>query len=78
MSAPKSAKGTFEATPRTALQRHPERGSYDRQAVEEILDEALICHLGFLADGQPYVIPTIHARCGDRLYLHGSAASRML
>jgi uncharacterized protein len=72
------APGGFPPTERTALQRHPERGSYERETVAQILDEALICHLGFVADGQPYVIPTIHARCGDRLYLHGSAASRML
>jgi nitroimidazol reductase NimA-like FMN-containing flavoprotein (pyridoxamine 5'-phosphate oxidase superfamily) len=46
--------------------------------VERILDEALICHIGFVVDGQPYVIPTTHARCGERLYIHGSVASRML
>src|SRR5215471_13601952 len=69
---------SFVPTERTRLQRLPKRGSYDRRTVEQILDEALICHLGFVADGQPYVIPTIHARRGDRLYIHGSAASRML
>lgn len=68
----------FPPTERTTLGRRPKRGSYDRRTVEQILDEALICHLGFAVDGQPYVIPTIHARCGDRLYVHGSAASRML
>jgi uncharacterized protein len=68
----------FVSTERTRLQRLPKRGSYDRETVEQILDEALICHMGFVVDGQPYVIPTIHARCGDRLYVHGSAASRML
>lgn len=62
----------------TRLRRHPERGSYDRQTVDAILDEALICHLGFVADGRPFVIPTIHARAGDLLYIHGSPASRML
>jgi len=68
----------FPPTERTTLGRLPKRGSYDRETVEQILDEALICHLGFAVDGQPYVIPTIHVRCGDRLYVHGSAASRML
>jgi len=65
-------------TGRTKVRRHPERGHYDRAAIDAILDEALICHVGFVVEGQPYVIPTIHARLGDRVYLHGSAASRML
>jgi nitroimidazol reductase NimA-like FMN-containing flavoprotein (pyridoxamine 5'-phosphate oxidase superfamily) len=60
------------------VRRHPERGQYDRESIDAILDEALICHAGFVVDGQPYVIPTIHARSGDVLYLHGSTASRML
>jgi uncharacterized protein len=60
------------------VKRHPERGDYDRETIDAILDEALICHVGFVVDGQPYVIPTIHARDGDVLYLHGSPASRML
>jgi uncharacterized protein len=60
------------------VKRHPERGEYDRETIDAILDEALICHVGFVVDGQPYVIPTIHARAGDILYLHGSPASRML
>lgn len=60
------------------VKREPQRGVYDRAAIEAILDEALYCHLGFEVDGQPYVIPTLHARIGDRLYVHGSAASRML
>jgi nitroimidazol reductase NimA-like FMN-containing flavoprotein (pyridoxamine 5'-phosphate oxidase superfamily) len=63
---------------RTTVKRHPERGAYDRATIDGILDEALICHVGFVVDGQPYVIPTIHARDGDMLYLHGSPASRML
>ena len=63
---------------RTQLKRHPERGAYDRETIESILDEALICHVGFVHDGQPFVIPTIHARDGDTLYLHGSPGSRML
>jgi uncharacterized protein len=60
------------------VKREPQRGVYDRAAIDAILDEALYCHLGFEVDGQPYVIPTLHARVGDRLYVHGSAASRML
>jgi nitroimidazol reductase NimA-like FMN-containing flavoprotein (pyridoxamine 5'-phosphate oxidase superfamily) len=67
-----------EPTPRTTLRRLPARGRFDRATVYSILDEALICHVGFVADGQPFVIPTIHARVEDKLYVHGSAASRML
>src|SRR5436190_19734052 len=65
-------------TARTTVKRHPERGVYDRATVDAILDEALICHVGFVYEGQPYVIPTIHARDGETLYLHGSPGSRML
>jgi uncharacterized protein len=65
-------------TSRTTLKRLPERGSFDRAVVNAILDEALYCHLGFAAEGQPFVIPTIHARVEDHVYVHGSAASRML
>jgi uncharacterized protein len=60
------------------VKREPQRGVYERETIDAILDEALVCHLGFAIDGQPYVIPTLHARVGDRLYVHGSAASRML
>jgi uncharacterized protein len=63
---------------RTQIRRLPQRGVYDRAAIDAILDEGLICHVGFIADGQPFVIPTIHVRIGDRVYLHGSPASRML
>src|SRR5258708_5662318 len=63
---------------RTKLRRHPERGRDDRALVHAILDEALVCHVGFVAGGYPTVIPTLHARAGDTLYLHGSPASRML
>jgi uncharacterized protein len=63
---------------RLRVKREPQRGRYDRETVDAILDEALICHLGFAVDGHPYVIPTLHARVGDLLYVHGSAASRML
>jgi len=58
--------------------REPQRAIYDRDAVNHILDEAFLCHVGFVADGQPYVIPTSYGRDGDVLYIHGSAASRML
>ena len=63
---------------RTQVRRLKERGVYERDAIEAILDEGPICHLGFVHDGQPFVIPTIHARAGDVLYIHGSPASRML
>jgi uncharacterized protein len=66
------------AAARTRIKRHPERGVYERETIDAILDEALICHVGFAVDGHPFVIPTIHARVGDTLYLHGSPASRML
>ncbi len=63
---------------RTEVRRLPERGRYDRGLINSILDEALICHVGFVHEGAPVVIPSIHARVGDTLYLHGSPASRML
>jgi nitroimidazol reductase NimA-like FMN-containing flavoprotein (pyridoxamine 5'-phosphate oxidase superfamily) len=56
----------------------PKRGVYERRTIDSILDEALVCHLGFVQDGQPFVIPTIHARIGDVVYVHGSSASRAL
>jgi uncharacterized protein len=65
-------------TARTTVKRRAQRGVYDRATVEAILDEGLVCHVGFVVEGQPYVLPTIYARVGGRLYLHGSAASRML
>jgi nitroimidazol reductase NimA-like FMN-containing flavoprotein (pyridoxamine 5'-phosphate oxidase superfamily) len=68
----------FPPTDRTTLKRLPERGSYDRELIDAILDEGLICHLGFVHEGQPFVVPTIHGRDGDTVYLHGSVASRML
>src|SRR5436305_1262230 len=68
----------LEPTPRTTLRRLPARGHFDRATVNAILDEALVCHVGFVSDGQPFVIPTIHARVGDEVFVHGSAASRML
>jgi nitroimidazol reductase NimA-like FMN-containing flavoprotein (pyridoxamine 5'-phosphate oxidase superfamily) len=68
----------LQPTARTTLRRLPQRGVFDRAAVNAILDEGLVCHVGFAVEGQPYVIPTTYARLGDRLALHGSAASRML
>ena len=65
-------------TPRTRVVREADRGVYDRETVYNILDEGFICHVGFVVDGQPYVIPTSYGRSGDNLYVHGSAASRML
>ena len=65
-------------TQRTTLRRLPKRGVYDRASIEAILDEGLICHVGFVVDRQPYVIPTIHVRVGEKLFFHGSPASRML
>lgn len=65
-------------TARTHVVREPHRGIYDRDTVNQILDEGLMCHVGFVADGQPFVIPTLYGRDGNVLYLHGSVASRML
>jgi nitroimidazol reductase NimA-like FMN-containing flavoprotein (pyridoxamine 5'-phosphate oxidase superfamily) len=65
-------------TERTALRRLPKRGTYDRESIYAILDEALLCHVGFIVEAQPYVIPTGFVRVEDRLFLHGSKASRML
>ncbi|MCU1350371.1 MAG: flavin-nucleotide-binding protein [Acidobacteria bacterium] len=65
-------------TERTTVKRLARRGAYDRDTIEAIIDEALLCHVGFNVDGKPVVIPTIHTRVGDQLYFHGSAASRML
>jgi nitroimidazol reductase NimA-like FMN-containing flavoprotein (pyridoxamine 5'-phosphate oxidase superfamily) len=70
--------GTIAPTARTRVKRLPKRASYERDVINAILDTALVCHVGFAIDGQPYVIPTLQVRIGDRLYIHGSAASRML
>ncbi len=68
----------FNLTAKTTLKRLPKRGVFDRAMVYQILDEGFICHVGFVADEQPFVIPTGYARVDDKLYIHGSAASRML
>jgi uncharacterized protein len=69
---------TFPQTDRTKLKRLPKRGHFDRETVYAILDEGFICHVGFSVAGQPFVIPTGYARVDDKLYIHGSQASRML
>ncbi len=68
----------IEQTKRTKLKRIPKRGNFDRETVYKILDEAFICHVGFTVDGQNFVLPTAYGRKGETLYLHGSAASRMM
>jgi uncharacterized protein len=68
----------YPETERTRIFRKPGRGSHDRELVHSILDEALTCHVGFVVEGQPFVIPTIHARQGETLYLHGARGNRML
>jgi hypothetical protein len=73
-----SPNNAIAPTARTRVKRLPKRASYDRDAIYSILDTALVCHVGFALGGQPYVIPTLHVRIDDRLYIHGSAASRML
>jgi nitroimidazol reductase NimA-like FMN-containing flavoprotein (pyridoxamine 5'-phosphate oxidase superfamily) len=66
------------ASARVTVRRRPQRAAYDRSTIDSILDEALICHVGFTEDDQPFVIPTIFARDGDRVLIHGSNSSRML
>jgi nitroimidazol reductase NimA-like FMN-containing flavoprotein (pyridoxamine 5'-phosphate oxidase superfamily) len=68
----------YEPTDRTKVRRLPDRGAYDADVVHTILDEAAIAHVGFAAEGQPYVLPMIHGRIGSRLYLHGAAGGRHL
>jgi len=65
----------YQPTARTTPTRYRERASYDREVVHRILDESLICHLGYVSDGRPVVLPTTHARRGETLYLHGSTGS---
>ncbi|MEX2160239.1 MAG: pyridoxamine 5'-phosphate oxidase family protein [Dehalococcoidia bacterium] len=65
-------------TPRTTVRRLPKRGAHDFETIASILDEAFVCHVGFVVDGQPYVVPTGYGRDGRTLYIHGSSASRML
>src|SRR5207245_524118 len=65
-------------TPRTRVRRLPQRAAYDEATIHAILDNGLVCHIGFVHEGQPFVLPTTYARVGDALFVHGSAASRML
>jgi uncharacterized protein len=69
---------SFSPTSRTKVQRLPDRGKYDHETVHAILDQGFVCHVGFVVEGQPFVIPTNYARVDEILYLHGSSASRML
>lgn len=69
---------SFTRTKRSTLKRLPSRGEYEREPVYQILDEGFVCHVGFVVEGQPFVIPTGYARAGDTLYIHGAQASRML
>ena len=68
----------FTPTERTRVTRKPDRGSYDRELIYRILDEAFVCHVAFIADGLPFVVPTNYVRVGDKLFLHGSTASRLM
>lgn len=68
----------FPKTSLNQLHRYPNRGAYDKETIYNIVDEALVCHVGFVVDGQPFVIPTIHARLEDEIILHGAVANRML
>jgi uncharacterized protein len=68
----------FAPTERTKVRRKPERGSYDRELIYSILDEAFVCHVAFIDDGLPFVVPTNYVRVGDKLFLHGSIASRLM
>lgn len=63
---------------RTTVKRKPQRAAYDRATIDQVLDQGLICHVGFTADSQTFVLPMIHVRVGDKVYLHGSPASRAL
>ena len=73
-----TASAAYTPTDRTVPTRSKERASYDRERVHAILDEGYICHLGFVRDGAPVVLPTLYARVGERLYVHGSTGSRPL
>lgn len=69
---------TLEVTDRTRVRRKPGRGSHERAVIDQILDEALVCHIAFVGHGAPVVLPTTQVRVGDAIYVHGSAASHML
>ncbi|MGW8741737.1 pyridoxamine 5'-phosphate oxidase family protein [Streptomyces sp. NPDC055794] len=75
---PSQPTTAYPSTDRTVPTRSPDRASYDRQLVHAILDEGYVCHLGFVRDGAPVVLPTLYGRVGERLYVHGSTGSRPL
>ncbi|MEV3970894.1 pyridoxamine 5'-phosphate oxidase family protein [Streptomyces sp. NPDC050698] len=75
---PSQPDSRYTPTDRTVPTRSPDRASYDKELVHAILDEAYVCHLGFVRDGAPVVLPTLYARVGERLYVHGSTGSRPL
>ncbi|MFB7460495.1 pyridoxamine 5'-phosphate oxidase family protein [Streptomyces sp. NPDC056188] len=75
---PASPSAAYAPTDRTVPTRSADRASYDRELVHAILDEGYVCHLGFVRDGAPVVLPTLYARVGERLYVHGSTGSRPL
>ena len=68
----------FQRTNKNRVKRHPERGAYDKRTIFQIIDEALICHVAFVQDGQPFVIPTLHARENESILLHGASSSRLM
>jgi uncharacterized protein len=68
----------FRPTDRTTVRRKPDRGTFDRETIYSILDQAFVCHVGFVVDGTPFVVPTNYVRVGDKLFLHGSTASRLM
>ena len=76
-TAPPSDEDTYAPTDRSRVKRQPDRATYDRAAVHAVLDEGLVAHVGIVRDGQPFVIPMVYARDGERLLLHGSVASRL-
>ncbi|WP_327683333.1 pyridoxamine 5'-phosphate oxidase family protein [Kitasatospora sp. NBC_00458] len=78
MSTIADGEASYPRTPRTTPTRYKDRATWEREAIHAILDATYLCHLGFVADGAPVVLPTIHARVGDRLYVHGSTGSRPL
>jgi nitroimidazol reductase NimA-like FMN-containing flavoprotein (pyridoxamine 5'-phosphate oxidase superfamily) len=77
-TAPQGTSAAYRPTARTVPSRARERASYDRELVHGILDEAYVCHLGFVRDGAPVVLPTLYGRVDERLYVHGSTGSRPL
>jgi uncharacterized protein len=77
-TTPESLEPSPSITQRNKIKRYPQRGNYDASVINSILDEGLICHVGFVVDGQPFVIPTAYGRIDDQIYIHGSPMSRML